>query len=75
MKHRFSDDVTTLTVGAQHALFPFTLAKARMNIDGKVSAVLRQEVWQRFSVSIAGEIDLRDSNNIPRIGLSVALNP
>ncbi|XWS60605.1 hypothetical protein CRYUN_Cryun07bG0049900 [Craigia yunnanensis] len=75
LKHRFSEGATTLTVGAQHALFPFTLVKARMNTDGKVSAVLRQEVWQRFYVSIAGEIDLRDSYNIPRIGLSMALNP
>ena len=66
-------DATTLTVGAQHALFPFTLMKARMNTDGKISAVLRQELWQRFYISIAGEIDLRDNNNIPRIGFSMAL--
>ena len=75
LKHRFSADATTLTVGAQHALFPFTLVKARMNTDGKVSAVLRQEVRKRFYVSIAGEMDLRDSKNIPRIGLSMALKP
>ncbi|XP_022738940.1 mitochondrial outer membrane protein porin of 36 kDa-like [Durio zibethinus] len=75
LKHRSSSDATTLTIGAQHALFPFTLVKARMNTDGKVSAVLRQAVWQRFYVSIAGEIDLADSNNVPRIGLSMALKP
>ncbi|XVF09142.1 hypothetical protein REPUB_Repub07fG0065800 [Reevesia pubescens] len=73
LKHRFSVDATTLTVGAQHALLPFTLAKARLNTDGKVSAVLKQEVWQRLYLSIAGEIDLREGNNIPRIGLSMAL--
>ncbi|WRX17639.1 Eukaryotic porin/Tom40 - like 5 [Theobroma cacao] len=75
LKHRFSEDATTLTVGAQHALFPLTLVKARMDTDGKVSAVLRQQVWQRFYVSIAGEMNLRDSNYIPRIGLSMALKP
>ncbi|XVF50179.1 hypothetical protein PTKIN_Ptkin04bG0075000 [Pterospermum kingtungense] len=75
LKHRFSEDATTLTVGAQHALFPFTLLKARINTDGKFSAVLRQNVWQSLYVSIAGEIDLRDSNNTPRIGLSMTLKP
>ncbi|KAA3463284.1 mitochondrial outer membrane protein porin of 36 kDa-like [Gossypium australe] len=73
LKHRISRDATTLTFGAQHALLPYTLVKARMNTDGKVSAVLRQEIWQRFYLSIAGELDLRDNNSIPRIGLSMAI--
>ncbi|XVE54844.1 hypothetical protein DITRI_Ditri03aG0115100 [Diplodiscus trichospermus] len=73
LKHRFSENATILTIGAQHALFPFTLVKARMNTDGKISAVLRQELLQSFYVSIAGELDLRDSNGIPRIGLSMAI--
>ncbi|MBA0718298.1 hypothetical protein Golax_006053 [Gossypium laxum] len=73
LKHRISRDATTLTFGAQHALLPYTLVKARMNTDGKVSAVLRQEIWQSFYVSIAGELDLRDNNSIPRIGLSMAI--
>lgn len=46
-----------------------------MNTDGKIGAVLGQEVWQRFYISIAGEIDLRDNSNIPRVGLSMALKP
>ncbi|XVF54260.1 hypothetical protein PTKIN_Ptkin05aG0166100 [Pterospermum kingtungense] len=75
LEHRFSEDATTLTVGAQHALFPYTMVKARMNTDGKVGAALSQEVWRRFYVSIAGEMDLKDSRNLPRIGLSMALKP
>ncbi|KAK8659160.1 hypothetical protein V6N13_029370 [Hibiscus sabdariffa] len=73
LKHRMSEEATTITLGAQHALLPFTLVKARMNTDGKVSGVLRQEIWQKLYVSISGEMDLRDHNSIPRIGVSMAI--
>ncbi|KAK8604159.1 hypothetical protein V6N13_096618 [Hibiscus sabdariffa] len=73
LNHRMSDEATTLTLGAQNALLPFTMVKGRMNTDGKVSAVLRQEFWQKLYVSISGELDLRDHNSIPRIGLSMAV--
>ncbi|OMO90812.1 Eukaryotic porin/Tom40 [Corchorus capsularis] len=76
LKHRFSmDSTSTLTIGAQHALFPCTMIKARLNTDGKVSALLRHQVLNKFHVSIAGETDFKDSINTPRIGLSLALNP
>ncbi|KAE8670776.1 hypothetical protein F3Y22_tig00112107pilonHSYRG00029 [Hibiscus syriacus] len=73
LKHKMSEEATTLTLGAQHALLPFTLVKARMNTDGKVSGVLRQEIWQKLYVSVSGELDLRDHNSIPRIGVSMAV--
>ncbi|KAE8707399.1 Detected protein of unknown function [Hibiscus syriacus] len=73
LKHRMTEEATTLTLGTQHALFPFTLEKARMNTDGKVSGVLRLEIWQKLYVSVSGELDLRDRNIIPRIGLSMAV--
>ncbi|XP_039069331.1 mitochondrial outer membrane protein porin 1-like [Hibiscus syriacus] len=73
LKHRMSEAASTLTLGAQHAVLPFTLVKARMNTDGKVGGVLQQEIWRKLYVSISGEVDLRDHNSIPRIGVSMAV--
>ncbi|KAJ4712168.1 Mitochondrial outer membrane protein porin [Melia azedarach] len=82
LKHTFShnsslsDDnviTTTFTGGVQHALFPSTLVKARINTDGMVGALVQQSFWERFSVSIAGEVDFRAKSWIPKMGFSMAL--
>ncbi|KAJ6749146.1 PORIN/VOLTAGE-DEPENDENT ANION-SELECTIVE CHANNEL PROTEIN [Salix purpurea] len=64
---------TTLTIGAQHALFPFTLIKARANTEGKINTLIRMELWEKVLVSMNGEVDCWATNKISKIGLSVAL--
>lgn len=77
LKHSFSiDRTTTLTVGGQHALFPSTLIKARMDSNGKVGALVQQGFWQKFFLAISGEFDFKDNDRRrPKIGLSAALAP
>ncbi|GLT26880.1 hypothetical protein SLA2020_019200 [Shorea laevis] len=75
LKHSFSENKTTVSLGAQHALFPSTLVKAQVHSSGSVGAVIRQALWQKFLVGIAGEVDFSDRNSIPRIGFSMALRP
>lgn len=64
---------TTLTIGAQHALFPFTLIKARANTEAKINTLIRLELWEKVLLSMNGEVDCRATNKISKIGLSVAL--
>ncbi|KAK3226348.1 hypothetical protein Dsin_006210 [Dipteronia sinensis] len=66
---------TTFTVGGQRALFPSTLVKARMDTEGKVGALIQQDILKKFYLTISGEVDFRDMNRPPKIGFSMALNP
>ena len=75
MKHSFSTSETGVTVGAQHELHPRTMVKARMDTNGKVGAIIQQELWRRFFLSIAGEVDLRATCRLPQIGASMSLAP
>ncbi|KAH7550351.1 hypothetical protein JRO89_XS13G0175700 [Xanthoceras sorbifolium] len=76
LKHRFvNNGTTTFTVGGQHALFPSTLVKARMDSDGKVGALIQQDLLKKLYLSVAGEVDFRDMDRFPKIGFSIALRP
>lgn len=73
LKHNFSVNDTALTVGAQHALLPFTMVKGRISTQGKVYALIQQGLWEKLFLTLGGEADLTDATSIPKIGLSIAL--
>jgi len=77
LKHSLSMGESSATIGAQHALFPQTLVKARFDTFGKAGAVIQQGFLERFYVSMAGEVDFKttDNNLHPKVGVSVALRP
>ncbi|RDX61442.1 Mitochondrial outer membrane protein porin 1, partial [Mucuna pruriens] len=69
VKYDLADDETTgITVGAQHALLPCTLLKARLNSYGKVGALIRQNLGRKFSITVAGEMNLnqKDKEKFPK---------
>ncbi|KAK7304592.1 hypothetical protein VNO77_42475 [Canavalia gladiata] len=76
VKYDLGDDETTgVTVGAQHALLPCTVLKARIDSRGQVGAVIRQHFGPKFFISVAGEMNLngKDKEKLPKIGVSMAL--
>ncbi|KAK2663965.1 hypothetical protein Ddye_002539 [Dipteronia dyeriana] len=76
LKHGFGNNgETTFTVGGQHSLFPSTLVKARMDTDGKVGALIQQDLLKKFYLTISGEADFRDMDRPPKVGFSMALTP
>ncbi|XP_021904685.1 mitochondrial outer membrane protein porin of 36 kDa-like isoform X2 [Carica papaya] len=76
VKHNVSEEWTTVTIGAQHAVFPFTLVKARANTDGRVGALVRQHVCEKLYIAISGEVDIKTvKSKTPKLGFSMALSP
>ena len=76
LKHGFDKNgKTTFTVGGQRALFPSTQVRARMDTNGKVGALIQQDLLKKFYLTISGEVDFRDMNRSPKVGFSVALMP
>ncbi|KAF7806168.1 mitochondrial outer membrane protein porin 1 [Senna tora] len=75
VKHSFSMNETGITIGAQHAMVPSTTVKAKLDTNGKVGALIQQEIWQRCCISMAGEMDFRAESKVPKVGLSLALKP
>ncbi|KAK7411472.1 hypothetical protein VNO78_02905 [Psophocarpus tetragonolobus] len=76
VKYDLADDETSgVTVGAQHALFPWTLLKARLSNNGKVGALIQQKFGRKFSITVAGEMNLNEKakEKYPKIGVSMAL--
>lgn len=75
--HQYSRNETTLTFGAQHAIFPVTLVKARASSDGKLSALIQQQLFRSFFLTIAGDVDMHASDNrkISKLGMSLAFRP
>lgn len=73
--HRFSSNETSVTMGTQQALLPFTLVKARVSTRGKVGALVQQELWQKLYVTVSGEADFGAVKWIPKLGLSIKLRP
>ncbi|RZC08267.1 Mitochondrial outer membrane protein porin 1 isoform C [Glycine soja] len=76
VKYDLADDETTgVTVGAQHALFSWTLLKARLNNNGKVGGLIQQKFGTKFSITVAGEINLNEKakEKFPKVGVSMAL--
>ncbi|KAH7529147.1 hypothetical protein FEM48_Zijuj05G0153600 [Ziziphus jujuba var. spinosa] len=72
LKHRFSVNETALTIGAQHAFFPFMTVKGRISTQGMVSALVQQGLWDKLFLTIAGEVDFLSSGMIPKLGVSMA---
>ena len=76
LKYSLSIKETGVTIGAQHAFLPETLVKARLDTTGKVGALIQQGFWQRFYVTMAGEMDFgASSDKVPKVGVSMALRP
>ncbi|XP_050123613.1 mitochondrial outer membrane protein porin 1-like isoform X1 [Malus sylvestris] len=73
LKHRFSTNDSALAVGAQHAFFPSTLAKARVSTHGNVGVLIRQGFWQKLFLSMSGEVDFMGVQRSPRFGLSLSV--
>lgn len=76
VNYNLADDETTgVTVGAQHALFPCTLLKARLTSHAKVGALIRQKLGPKLSITLAGEMNLneKDKEKFPKVGVSMAL--
>lgn len=74
LKHTFSVNDTALTIGAQHAIFPFTLLKARLSTYGRAGALIQQELFEKLVLTIGGELDFMDISRVPKLGLSVAFS-
>ncbi|KAF5730137.1 hypothetical protein HS088_TW20G00507 [Tripterygium wilfordii] len=72
--HSFSTNTTGVALGTQHALWPFTLVKARVDSSWKIGTLVRQELWQRFFIAIAGEVDFMAINKLSKLGFSVGFN-
>jgi len=76
VKYDLADDETTgVTVGAQHALFPWTLLKARLSNTGRVGALIQQKFGSKFSITVAGEINLNEKykDRCPKVGVFMAI--
>ncbi|TQD75062.1 hypothetical protein C1H46_039431 [Malus baccata] len=69
LKHSFPINDTALTIGAQHAFLPSTVAKARVSTHGNVGVLIRQKVF----LSISGEVDFRGVKRSPNFGLSLCV--
>ncbi|KAF7136208.1 hypothetical protein RHSIM_Rhsim08G0159600 [Rhododendron simsii] len=76
LNHQFSRNETTLTFGAQHAIFPITLVKARASSDGKLGALIQQQLFPSFYLTIAGDVDTQHSvkgvTTRSKLGMSLA---
>ncbi|XP_058228029.1 mitochondrial outer membrane protein porin of 36 kDa-like isoform X2 [Rhododendron vialii] len=79
LDHQFSRNESTLTFGAQHAIFPVTLVKARASSNGKLGALIQQQLFPSFFLTIAGDVDTQHSVNsvttISKLGMSLAFRP
>ncbi|KAJ8771865.1 hypothetical protein K2173_027042 [Erythroxylum novogranatense] len=76
LKQVLSTNATTLlTIGGQYALFPFSLIKARINSEAKVSAFIQFQLWQKLLLGISGEVDFRATNKMSKLGISIAASP
>ncbi|KAK9278820.1 hypothetical protein L1049_028399 [Liquidambar formosana] len=75
LSHSLSLNETAFAIGTQHGLTPFTLIKARVNTYGQAGALIQHELWQKFYFTISGEVDARDNQRFPKVGLSIALRP
>lgn len=73
--HSFSTSNSTVTVGGQHSLDPLTSVKARVNNDGKASALIQHEWRPKSFFTVSGEVDTRAIEKSTKIGLALALKP
>ncbi|KAI7984765.1 hypothetical protein LOK49_LG14G00755 [Camellia lanceoleosa] len=76
LSHKFMSNETTFTLATQHSLFPITLVKTRVSSNGKVGALIQQQLFPSlFFFTIAGDVDVRDVSRTAKLGLSLAVKP
>ncbi|KAM0040015.1 putative Porin domain superfamily, eukaryotic porin/Tom40 [Helianthus debilis subsp. tardiflorus] len=75
VKHSFSTNENTITVGTQHALDPLTTVKASINNLGKANALIQHEWRPKSLFTISGEIDTKAVDKSAKFGLALALKP
>ncbi|PKI63209.1 mitochondrial outer membrane protein porin 1-like [Punica granatum] len=73
--HRFSVNETSVTMGIQQAVLPFTFVKARVSTRGVFGALVQQGFWQKLYVTVSGEADFGAAKWGPKLGLSIAVRP
>ncbi|KAJ8553869.1 hypothetical protein K7X08_024547 [Anisodus acutangulus] len=73
LTHIFISKQTTLTLGAQHCLFPFMLIKARVTSDGSLGAVVQNNIFSELSLTIATELNVLDAMKPAKLGFSLSL--
>ncbi|GFZ17531.1 hypothetical protein Acr_26g0008010 [Actinidia rufa] len=67
---KFAGGGSVLTFGTQHGLFTNTMLKARVSSNGKLGALISQQLFPSFFATVAAE--LRGS---PKLGLSFSVRP
>ncbi|CAN4086070.1 unnamed protein product [Withania somnifera] len=72
LTHRFNCKQTTLSLGAQHCLFPFMLIKARVTSDGSLGALVQNNIFSALSLTIATELSVMDSTKHAKLGFTLA---
>ncbi|KAK1432846.1 hypothetical protein QVD17_09748 [Tagetes erecta] len=75
VKHSFSTNENTITVGTQHALDPLTTVKARIDNLGKANALIQHEWRPKSLFTISGEVDTKAIDKSAKFGLALALKP
>ncbi|OMO73880.1 hypothetical protein CCACVL1_17093 [Corchorus capsularis] len=70
---RLSKNKNTLAVGGSCILDHQTTVKAKLNHCGNLHALLCYKMNPNFCLNISTELDIKDRNKIPKIGLAVAL--
>ncbi|KAA8542390.1 hypothetical protein F0562_023474 [Nyssa sinensis] len=75
LAHGFWTNETILTFGIQHALFPITKVKARVDTSGKIGALIQQRLLPPLHLTIAGEVDVKAIATSAKVGLSLSLRP
>lgn len=76
LKHQFMNNgKTTFTAGFEHSLSSSTLVKSRMDSNGKVGALIQQDISKKLFFTMAGEVDFRNLGRFPKIGCSIAIRP
>ncbi|CAH2040926.1 unnamed protein product [Thlaspi arvense] len=75
LSHSIFSSETIFTLGTQYSPFPLTLMKARMSSNGKLGALVRQELVPSVYLTIAGDVDVRTEARSAKLGLSLAIKP
>ncbi|KAF5792072.1 Mitochondrial outer membrane protein porin of 34 kDa [Helianthus annuus] len=75
VRHNFSTNENTITVGTQHALDPLTTVKARIDNLGKANALIQHEWRPKSLFTISGEVDTKAVDKSAKFGLALALKP
>ncbi|KAF5960725.1 hypothetical protein HYC85_001934 [Camellia sinensis] len=72
LTHKFLRNETTLTFGTQHVFFPITLVKARASSNGRLGALVQQELFPSFFLTVARDVDVWDVMRSTKLELSLA---